>query len=127
MLVQAPSPESFRSLLRIATSSIAEPPWFATPVDAHEDEESFTVVFHVPRDRRGEVSVACSDRSVTISGHRPGARRRLTRVCALPCAISSSGFETSRSGDLLKVRILKKRAANDNVQKSSSPAEGGGG
>ena len=65
MSIYAPTTEGFQSLLRISRSSIADPPWFAAPVDAHEDAESVTVVFHVPVKSHGRVRVQASDQSVT--------------------------------------------------------------
>jgi HSP20 family molecular chaperone IbpA len=111
MSIRAPSPQSFQSLLRISRSSIANPPWFASPVDAEEDESSITVVFHVPEKSHGRVHVKASDQSVTVRGHS-GAMR----LCALPCSIVTGAIETSRSGDLLRVRIPKKRPAIDSTE-----------
>jgi hypothetical protein len=42
MTLLAPSKEGFEALLRLARSSVAEPPSFAALVDATEDEESVT-------------------------------------------------------------------------------------
>jgi HSP20 family molecular chaperone IbpA len=108
MSIYAPTTEGFRSLLRISRSSIANPPWFAAPVDAQEDEDAVTVVFNVPPRGYGPVRVQASDQSVTVRG-RAGAMR----LCALPYLIDGNGIETSRTGDLLRVRIPKKRPATD--------------
>ena len=113
MSIYAPSSEGFRSLLRISRSSIASPPWFAAPVDAQEDEDSVTIVFHVPVKSHRRVRVQATDESVTVSGSS-----RAIRLCALPYPLDRSGIETSRSGDLLRVLIPKKRPATD----TSSPA-----
>ena len=107
MGIYAPNTQGFQSLLRISRSSIASPPWFASPVDAEEDEQSITVVFHVPE---SEVQVQASDQSVTLWGPS-----RAMRHCALSCAIVANGIETARSGDLLRVRIPKKRPATDST------------
>ncbi len=48
MSVYADCHESFRILVQIASKSIADPPWFATPVNAQEDQDSVTIDFHVP-------------------------------------------------------------------------------
>jgi HSP20 family molecular chaperone IbpA len=108
MSIYAPSTEGFRSLLRISRSSIASPPWFAAPVDAQEDEDSVTVVFHVPAKSHGRVRVQASDQNVTVWG-----RSRAMRLCALPYLVDGNGIETSRSEDLLRVRIPKRRPATD--------------
>ena len=113
MSIYAPSAEGFRSLLRISRSSIASPPWFAAPVDAMEDEDSVTVVFHVPAKSHGRVRVQASDQSVTVSG-----RSRAMRLCALPYLVDRNGIETSRSADLLRVRIRKKRRATESTDTS---------
>jgi HSP20 family molecular chaperone IbpA len=117
MSIYAPSTEGFQSLLRISRSSIADPPWFAAPVDAHEDAESVTVVFHVPVKSHGRVRVQASDQSVTVWG-----RSRARRLCALPYLVDRNGIETARSGDLLRVRIPKKRPATDSTDTSVTAA-----
>jgi HSP20 family molecular chaperone IbpA len=114
MSIYAPSTEGFQSLLRISRSSIADPR-FAAPVDAHEDAESVTVVFHVPVKSHGRVRVQASDQSVTLWG-----RSRAMRLCAFPYLVERNGIETCRSGDLLSVRIPKKRPATDSPNASSA-------
>jgi HSP20 family molecular chaperone IbpA len=114
MSIYAPSTEGFQSLLRISRSSVANPPWFAAPVDAQEDEDSVTIVFHVPVKSHGHVRVQASDESVTVWGSSPAMR-----LCALPYQLDRNGIETSRSGDLLRVRIPKKRPATDAKDASS--------
>jgi HSP20 family molecular chaperone IbpA len=115
MSIYAPSTEGFQSLLRISRSSIADPPWFAAPVDAHEDDDSVTVVFHVPVKSHGRVRVQASEQSVTVWG-----RSRAMRLCALPCLVDRKGVESSRSGHLLSVRIPKKRPATESTDASSA-------
>jgi len=115
MGICAPSTHSFLSLLRISRSSIASPPWFASPVDVEEDETSITVIFHVPEKSYGHVHVQVSDQSVTLWG-----RSHAMRLCALPCAIVTNGVATERSGDLLRVRIAKKRPATDSTAFAST-------
>jgi HSP20 family molecular chaperone IbpA len=108
MSIYAPSTEGFQFLLRISRSSVANPPWFAAPVDAQEDEDSVTVVFHVPVKSHGRVRVQAGEESLSVWG-RSGAMR----LCALPYLIDRNEIEKSRSGDLLRVRIPKKRPATD--------------
>jgi HSP20 family molecular chaperone IbpA len=115
MSIYAPSAEGFQSLLRISRSSIADPPWFAAPVDAHEDGDSITVVFRVPVKSHGRVRVQASEQSVTVLG-----RSRAMRLCALPYLVDRKGVETFRSGDLLSVRISKKRPATQSTDASSA-------
>src|SRR5690348_9530937 len=115
MSIYTPSADGFQSLLRIAGSSIANPPWFAAPVGAEEDQDSITIVFHVPERSHGRVRVQASDQTVTVWG-----RSRSMRLCALPCSIVTTGIETECSGDLLRVRIPKKRPATDSADAASS-------
>jgi HSP20 family molecular chaperone IbpA len=119
MTIHAPSRQGFQSLLRIAASSIADPPWFAAPVEAEEDQDSITVIFHVPERRHDQLRVQASDQSVTIWEGRSHARQRRMRLCALPCPIVASGVETARSGELLRVRVPKKRPATDKPEASA--------
>ncbi|HXX67128.1 MAG TPA: Hsp20/alpha crystallin family protein [Polyangiaceae bacterium] len=106
MGIYAPSKETFRSLLQVSRCSIANPLWFASPVDAREDDDFVTIVFHVPVKSHGRVRVQASDQSVTVLG-----RSRAMRLCALPNEIDKNAIEVSRAEDLLNVRIPKKRAA----------------
>lgn len=120
MSIHAPSNNNFQSLLRISRSSIANPSWFATPVDAHEDESALVVSFHVPE--HSSVRVQANDQSITLWGSlkAPNAPSKAMRICALPCAIVSSGIESVRSGDVLRVRIPKKRPAEKSTETSES-------
>jgi HSP20 family molecular chaperone IbpA len=122
MSIYAPSRDGFQSLLRIASSSVADPPWFAAPVEAAEDDQSLTVVFHAPEDVHGPVRIDASDQRVTVWGDRPGEQRRPMRLCALPCLVHPNGVETSRSGNLVRVRIPKKGPTTDSRQVSASSA-----
>ena len=125
MTIHTPSGRDFRSLVRIATSSMAEPPWFATPVDAHEDDEALSISFQIPRPRvLSSVRVEVNDRSATVVGHKRGSSRPLLRVCALPVSVDGARARTNRSGDLLCVRIPKKNAQpSPDPSPSSAPAE----
>ncbi len=118
MTIHARSSTGFRSLLRISCSSLATPPWFASPVDATEDDEAITVVFHAPEESHGPVRVHASDQAVTVLG-----RSQSMRLCALPSAITGK-VETHRTGDLLRVRMPKKRSVNDSTR--TNPAQEGG-
>ena len=109
MGIYAPTTQGFQSLLRISRSSIATPPWFASPVDAEEDEQTITVVFHVP-ESCGTVQVRANDQSIMLC-----VASGAIRLCALPCAIVVNGLETERLGDLLRVRVPKKRPATDST------------
>lgn len=120
MSVYADCKDSFRMLARIASKSIAAPPWFAAPVNAEEDQESVTVYFHVPGKKHGQLQVQASDLSVTVWGGRARDKDRAVRLCALPCAVVANRVETTQVGDLLRVRMPKKRPAIDARQ--ASPA-----
>jgi hypothetical protein len=87
MSIHAPSKQGFQSLLRIAASSIADPPWLAAPVEAEEDQDSITVIFHVPEKKHGPVRVEASDQSVTLWGSRTrDGQRPMAKVRACPTA-----------------------------------------
>jgi HSP20 family molecular chaperone IbpA len=111
--IQAETASRFDTFRRIAVSSIAHPPWFATPVDAREDDDSLTLTFHSPPDAES-VRVEVRERSVTVlGGSRTASEPRPMRVCALPYAIETRRIRKARSGELLKVRLLKKRPARE--------------
>jgi HSP20 family molecular chaperone IbpA len=113
MSVYADCKESFKILARIASKSLADPPWFAVPVNAHEDQDSVTVYFHVPGTRQSQVRVVATDQSVTVRSRRERHSQSLMRVCALPCPVVADQIETTGVGDLLRVRMPKKRPAVD--------------
>src|SRR5436305_11622704 len=83
--------------------------WFATPVDAMEDAASFTVVFHARLQQDREVVVTATEGRLLLAGPRVRKRRRATRVCVFPCPIVENEIRTVRSGDLLRVRVPKRR------------------
>jgi len=122
MSIYADCKDSFRTLARIASKSIAEPPWFATPVNAEEDQDSVTVYFHVSGKRRSQLQVRASEESVTVWGTVWGGRvrdkPRPMRLCALPCPVITDRIETTQIGDLLRVRMPKKRPAIDSREAS---------
>jgi hypothetical protein len=124
MSIRAETARRFDAFRRIAVSSIANPPWFATPVDAREDVDSITLTFHSPSDPES-VRVEAHEDSLTLVGGMPGSALRAMRVCALPHPIETRRLRTFRSGDLLKVRLLKKGAARDAKPYSSAPHSGG--
>jgi hypothetical protein len=119
MSVHARSEESFRSLLRIAAASVADPPWFAAPVDAEEDAGSITVAFYVPEPEHGPPRVSATEQSLSIWSGKRGQRRRAMRLCTLPCPIAASEIEITRAGDVVRVRMPKKGAA---ASQETSPA-----
>ena len=120
MSVYADCKESFRILAQIASKSIAEPPWFAVPVNAQEDQDSVTVCFHVPGKKRRHLRVQATDRSVTVRGRGGRDGRSSMRLCALPSPVVAQQIKTTQVGDLLRVRIPKKRPAVDS--RETSPA-----
>jgi HSP20 family molecular chaperone IbpA len=113
MSVCADCIDSFWVLARIASTSIAVPPWFAAPVSAEEDHDSVTITFHVPGKSPSQVQVQVSDQSVTVWGSLGPDKRRPMRLCALPCPVVADQIETTEVSDLLRVRMPKKRPAVD--------------
>jgi len=120
MSIYAECRDSFRTLARVASKSIAEPPWFATPVDAEEDQDSVTVHFHVPGKSRSQLEVQASERSVTVWGGPGRDRQRPMRLCALPCPVVPGQIDATQVGDLLRVRMPKKREAVDSRETAQS-------
>jgi HSP20 family molecular chaperone IbpA len=120
MSVHADCKESFRILSRIASKSIADPPWFAVPVNAEEDPDWVTVYFHVPGKKKNQLRVQVTDQSVTVRSGRQRDRQGPVRLCALPCPVVANHIETTQVGDLLRVRMPKKRPAVDS--RETSPA-----
>lgn len=113
MSVYADCRESFRMLARIASKSIADPPWFAMPVNAQEDQDSLTVYFHVPGKNLRHLRVQAGDETVTVREAQERGRRTPTRLCALPCRVVGNQIEATQVGDLLRIRMPKKRPAVD--------------
>jgi len=120
MSVYADCRESFHTLARIASKSIADPPWFAVPVNAREDQDSVTVHFHVAGKKRSQLRVQAGDQSVTIRAEREHDERSPTRLCALPCPVVADQIQTTQEGDLLRVRMPKKRPAVDSRETSAA-------
>lgn len=118
MSVYADCKESFRLLALLASKSFANPPWFAVPVNVREDQDSVTVYFHVPGKKRSQLRVHASDRSVTVRSGRKRDRQSPMRLCALPCPVAAHQIETTHVGDLLRVRMPKKRPAVDSRETS---------
>ena len=89
-----------------------KPTVVASPLEAFEDEFAITLTFSVPLETQGPVRVRASDDSITVvRAATPGNPEELERVCALPCTVHPSSVQTDRSGDLLRVRLRKKRPA----------------
>ncbi len=115
MSIYAPSSEGFQQILRVCRASVANPHWFATPVQVEEDERSMSIVFHVPR-THAIVRVEASDSSLVLWGGHDAVR-----ICSVGQLIEPTTLETVRSNDLLRVRIGKKQPAST----SRDPAHSG--
>jgi len=83
MSIYAECRDSFRTLARVASKSIAEPPWFATPVNAEEDRDSVTVYFHVPGKSRSQAP-GSGERAERDGLGRTGSRRAATDAPLCP-------------------------------------------
>jgi HSP20 family molecular chaperone IbpA len=101
------SESRFQALLRIATASTADPPWFAVPIDAEEDDDAITVVFEAPERENRLVQIEVRERQLLVWERQPGGRRTGIRICSLPCEIDVR-METARTGVFLRVRMLKR-------------------
>lgn len=107
----ATSKQEFDAFVRLVRFSAAEPPTFAIPVDAKEDSESYTVVFHVANREQKDLSVQGTDHQLLVWG-TPWNNRREMRMCTFPRPIAAKSFELSRTGELLTVRVPKLRPPN---------------
>lgn len=108
--------QPFDDTVRPSLPTIAEPAWFAPPIDVKQEEAAVTVVFHVQGHSRSELRVEVSGRNLFVWGRRLPRRdqeespHRAMRVFALPFDVAPHDVHTSRSGDLLRVRVTKKMA-----------------
>jgi HSP20 family molecular chaperone IbpA len=111
--------QPFNDTVRPSLPTIAEPAWFAPPIDVKQDEMAVTIVFQVQGHSRSELRVEASGRNLFVWGPRLQRRdqeeqeesaHRAMRVFALPFDVAPHDVHTSRSGDVLRVRITKKMA-----------------
>lgn len=109
--VHVSSKQDFDEFVRLAGWTVAEPPWFATPVEAKEDGGWYVVAFHVPARDQAELSVTGNDHSLIVWGARRGVGpRREMRMCPLPDPIDPKSTDLVRTVDVLTVRVRKKHA-----------------
>ena len=107
--VHAPTRHEFDAFMRLAGSSLGEPPWFAAPVDAKEDADSYSVAFHVAGYARRDLAVTAAANTVIAWGlPRNAGGRREKRICTLPGLIDPGSLEVVHDGDVLTVRVRKK-------------------
>ncbi len=108
--------QPFNDTVRPSLPTIAEPAWFAPPIDVKQDETAMTIVFQVQGHSQSELRVEASSRNLFLWGPHLQRRdqeelaHRAMRVFALPFDVAPHDVHTSRSGDLLRVRITKKMA-----------------
>jgi len=108
--------QSFNDSVRSALPTVAEPTWFAPPIDAREDERALTVTFRIGELERKDVRVKVNHRNIFIWGpplqrqrdEQPEPRRAM-RVFALPFDFSRRDLHMSFADDLLHVRVAKRR------------------
>ena len=117
----SPFGQSFDDTLRPSLPTVAEPTWFAPPIDVHQEDGEVTILFHVNGHSKDDLRVDANGRSIFIWGSRlprrgrEGEGHRATRVFALPFEFDPHEIQTSRTGDVLRVRIAKQadRAAQE--------------
>jgi HSP20 family molecular chaperone IbpA len=108
--------QPFNDSIRPSLPTIAEPAWFAPPIDVKQDDGAMTIVFQVAGHFKSDLRVEVSGRNLFIWGPRlqrrdhEEAAHRAMRVFALPFEVAPHDLHTSRSGELLRVRITKKMA-----------------
>jgi HSP20 family molecular chaperone IbpA len=118
--VHAPTRHEFDAFMRLAGSSLGEPPWFAAPVDAKEDADSYAVAFHVAGYDRRDLAVTAAANAVIVWGLPRGeGERREKRICTLPGLIDSRSLEVVHDGDMLTVRVRKKGSEGPRRGKST--------
>ena len=108
--------QNFNDSVRSALPTVAEPTWFAPPVDAREDEQALTVIFRVGDCDRKDLRVRVNHRNIFIwgpplqhAGNDQPEPRRAMRVFALPFDFSRRDLRISHLNDLLHVRVAKRR------------------
>lgn len=108
--------QPFDDTARPPLPTVAEPAWFAPPIEVRQDKGALTIVFDVAGHAKTELRVEASGRNLFVWGPRlrrcehDDAGQRAMRVFALPFEASLHDVHTSRSGDVLRVRIAKKTA-----------------
>ena len=108
----AETKQDFDAFLRLVGlgASMAEPPWFAPPLEAKEDAESYMVAFHVADREQNDLYIQGNERGLFVWGRpRSGPHKREMRLCAFRAAIDPKALEITRAGDVLMVRARKKR------------------
>ena len=117
--------QDFNDSVRSALPTVAEPTWFAPPIDAREDDQSLTVIFRVGDCQRKDLRVKVNRRNIFIwgpplkhQGNDQPEPRRAMRVFALPFDFSRRDLRISHVDDLLHVRVAKRR-----IRASSGPTE----
>jgi HSP20 family molecular chaperone IbpA len=109
--VNVSSKQDFDEFVRLSRATVGEPPWFATPVDAREDGDWYVLTFHVAGRSQAELSVTGSEQSVIVWGaRRDDGPKREMRMFTLPDAIDSKSIEPVQNGEVLTVRVRKKRS-----------------
>jgi len=108
--------QTFDDSVRSALPTVAEPTWFAPPIDVRENDQALTVVFRVGDCERKDLRIKVNHRNIFIwgppmqhAGSEQRELRRAMRVFALPFDFSRRDLRISHTGDLLHVRVGKRR------------------
>ncbi len=115
--------QRFSDTARSALPSVAEPAWFAPPLDVRGDAESVTIVFRVPEDAAA-VRVESAGSSVVLRARLPARSRAALRVFALPFEAPRGSIKTTRKGDVVEVRIRRLHPDARMLARGSEEAEG---
>lgn len=110
--IRASSKEEFDALLKVVTASAAEPASFATPIDATEDQESYTLAFNVRGHDQQQLTIVGHEQSLVIWGARRSGQGLARRVCPLGEPINPDSLQMERAEEVLRVRVLKKRPSH---------------
>ena len=107
---------AFDDSLRPSLPTVAEPSWFAPPLDVQENQEAMTLLFEVASADKAELRVEVNGTNLFLWGRRLRRRgsdelsHRAMRVFALPFAANGRALRSEWSGNVLRVRIAKKKS-----------------
>ncbi len=111
---------SIRDVLHAAWPTAATPSTFATPVDLHEDDSSFTLFFDIGARTAATIEVKVSGSAIFVLGETSSnpafpAFPRATRVFLLYSMIDALGISTRFEEPGLIVRIPKTTAGRRTI------------
>jgi hypothetical protein len=103
--------QPFSDRARAALPSIAEPSWFAPPVDVRGDAESLTISFCVSESAM-KLRAEVTGRTIVLSARLPAKdassrAHRCVRVFALPFDAHRGNLRVLRKGAIVQVHVRR--------------------